>query len=627
VFNFTPNGNEGAVWGSGGGASADSLGNVYYQIGNGTFDTTLNASGFPSKGDYGNAFVKLASVVANGISTLTALDYWTMDNTTSESNSDEDLGSGGVLILPDLVDSLGHIRHLGTGAGKDANVYLFDRDNMGKFDSVDNSNLYQELASGLSGGEFASPAWFNGNLYYGASGDVIRSFKMTSARLASTPSSMTTTSYTYPGTSPSISANGISSAILWAIQNTSPAVLHAYDATDLLTELYNSNQAAGNRDQFGSGNKYISPTIANGEVFVGTPNSVAVFGLFSPVAPTVFIDAPVANANLSGVSTISGWAIENTATVGPHVISSVAVFVDGTQVGAATYGISRTDVCAAYPGRMSCPNVGWNYSLNVAAFALGTHTLKIVATDAAANSSSNSVTFTAVAQHVLPSVYLESPAAGATLSGLVSIGGWSIENTSTAGPNAIGSVAVLVDGTQLGTATYGIPRPDVCGVFPGRPSCPNVGWNYNLNVAALTAGSHTLKIVSADIAANSSFTQITFTAAPGPPFVYIESPAAGATLSGTVAIGGWSLENTSAAGPNAIGSIAVLVDGTQVGTAVYGISRPDVCGVFPGRPGCPNVGWSYNLNVAALTSGSHTLRIVSADTAGSSSFTQTTFSK
>ncbi len=177
---------------------------------------------------------------------LTPLDYWTMDNTAAESTADEDLGSGGVLILPDLTDSLGHTRHLGTGAGKDRNVYVFDRDNMGKvFDSADNSNLYQELASGLNGSEFSCPAWFNGNLYYGGSGDVIRSFRMTSARLGSTPSSTTTASYTFPGTSPSISANGTSNAILWAIENSSPAVLHAYDANDLLTEFYNSNQGIG----------------------------------------------------------------------------------------------------------------------------------------------------------------------------------------------------------------------------------------------------------------------------------------------------------------------------------------------------------------------------------------------
>ena len=279
VLNFTPNGSAGAIWGGGGGASADSLGNVYFQLGNGTFDTTLNSSGFPGKGDFGNAFVKMAPVTTGGKTVLTALDYWTMNNTTSESSTDQDLGSGGLLILPDQVDAQGNVRHLGTGLGKDKNIYVFDRDNMGKFDAANNGTLYQEVASGLGGGMYSSPAWFNGNIYYGGVGDVIRSFKMTSALLTAKPSSTTAVSYPFPGTSPSISANRTANGILWAVENVSPAVLHAYDANNLATEFYNTNQAAAGRDQFGAGNKFITPTVANGRVFVGTTNSVAVFGL------------------------------------------------------------------------------------------------------------------------------------------------------------------------------------------------------------------------------------------------------------------------------------------------------------------------------------------------------------
>ena len=78
--------------------------------------------------------------------------------------------------------------------------------------------------------------------------------------------------------SPAVSANGTSNGIVWAVENSSPAVLHAYDATDLTNELYNSNQAAGGRDKFGAGNKFITPAVADGMVFVGTPNGVAVFG-------------------------------------------------------------------------------------------------------------------------------------------------------------------------------------------------------------------------------------------------------------------------------------------------------------------------------------------------------------
>lgn len=279
VFNFAPNGSEGSIWAAGGGVSADSAGNLFIELANGTFDTALNTQGFPSKGDYGNAFIKLTRSGGQ----LVAVDYWTMHDTVMESSRDLDLGSGGLMLLPDMKDANGNTRHLATGAGKDANIYVFDRDNMGKFNANNftDSNLYQRLPGALGGSEFASPAWFNGTVYYGAVNNVIRAYKMNAARLGSQPSSTTSTAFGYPGATPAISANGTSNGILWAVENTNPAVLHAYDANNLADELYNSNQAGSGRDQFGPGNKYITPTIADGRVFVGTTNSVAVFGLTS----------------------------------------------------------------------------------------------------------------------------------------------------------------------------------------------------------------------------------------------------------------------------------------------------------------------------------------------------------
>ncbi len=316
VFNFAPNGNEAALWGAGGGIAADASGSIFVQVANGTFDTTLNGQGFPSLGDYGNAFVKLA--LSGG--QLQATDYWTMDNTVTESNADEDLGSGGLTLLPDLTDSTGHIRHLGTGAGKDGNVYVFNRDNMGKFDAVNNGTLYQELPGGLGGGEYASPAWFNGTVYYGAVGDVIRAFQVSSGLFSTSPVSTTATSFPYPGATPAISAKGTSNAILWAVENSDPAVLHAYDATNLATELYNSNQAAAGRDQFGSGNKFITPTIANGKVFVGTTNSVAAFGLISP-----------STAFPAGTVPPNYYADPNAVELGVKIRSDVAGYITGVR--------------------------------------------------------------------------------------------------------------------------------------------------------------------------------------------------------------------------------------------------------------------------------------------------------
>lgn len=272
VLNLVPNGSDGGIWMSGTAPAADVAGNIYFILGNGTFDTSLNASGFPSQGDCGNCYAKISSSAP-----LKLLDYFTPLNTVAQSAADEDFGSGGPLLLPDLTDATGMTRHLAVGSGKDANIYVLDRDNMGKF-NPNQDNIYQLISGQLTGREFAKPSYFNGSVYYGAVGDTLKAFPIASARLATTPSSQSSNSFPYPGTTPSISASGTTNGIVWAVENGNTAVLRAYDATNLGTEIYNSNQAANGRDQF-AGNKFITPMVANGRVYVGTPNSVAVFGL------------------------------------------------------------------------------------------------------------------------------------------------------------------------------------------------------------------------------------------------------------------------------------------------------------------------------------------------------------
>jgi len=278
VLNLTPNGSEGSIWMSGDGMAADSSGNLYFLDANGSFDTTLDASGFPANGDFGNAMLKVSTSGA-----LAVEDYFETYNTVTESDEDEDLGSGGEVLLPDETDAASVVRHLIVGAGKDSNIYLADRDNMGKFEAgiVTDPNIYQEVMGALAGQVFATPAFFNGVLYYGAVGDALKAFPMTDAKLATTPSSRSSTSFPYPGTTPSISANGTQDGIVWALESSmsAPGVLHAYDTANLTHELYNTGQAAGGRDSFGNGNKFITPLIVNGKVYVGTQTGVAVFGL------------------------------------------------------------------------------------------------------------------------------------------------------------------------------------------------------------------------------------------------------------------------------------------------------------------------------------------------------------
>jgi outer membrane protein assembly factor BamB len=148
---------------------------------------------------------------------------------------------------------------------------------MGKFNATGN-NIYQEIQETMRGGEFGMPAYFNGRVYFGSVGDNLKAFTVTNAMLSTAPTAQTAMTFAYPGTTPSISANGSANGIVWAAENGNIAALHAFDPANLAVELYNSNQM-GTRDQFGAGNKFITPMVANGKVYVGTTNGVAVFGL------------------------------------------------------------------------------------------------------------------------------------------------------------------------------------------------------------------------------------------------------------------------------------------------------------------------------------------------------------
>ena len=285
VLNLTPNGTNGAIWQSGAGLAADNDGYIYFLDGNGTFDTTLDSNGFPINGDYGNAMLKLSNS-----GPLAVADYFNMYNTVQLTHDDLDLGSGGALVLPDITVGNNKL-HLVVGAGKDGNIYIANRDNMGKWNPDNNNNLYQQVNAMFPFGVFSMPAYFHNTVYFGANMDRVNAYPIVNGRLATSPSSRTDHQFFYPGATPSISANGEQNGILWVVENTSssalrektikqvkPAVLWAYDALDLTKELYDSNQQ-GFRDQFGPGNKFVAPMIANGKVYVATRTGVAVFGL------------------------------------------------------------------------------------------------------------------------------------------------------------------------------------------------------------------------------------------------------------------------------------------------------------------------------------------------------------
>ncbi len=294
VFNTTPNAIsnaanpnacEGAIWMGGGGLCVDANTNLYFEVATGTFDANTG-------NNYGDSFVKLSTS-----NKLAVADYFTPFNQASLASADTDLGSGGPMLLPDTVGSTNH-PHLMVGGGKDANIFLLDRDNLGGYNSANNSQIVQEFSYGSgTSGFFSTPAYFNYHIYYQARGGVMKTFAITNGQITTTPASISATSFAGWGVTPSISANGSSGAIAWAIQTdgSSPSdaaagVLHAYNATNLALELYNSNQNAA-RDKSGGGVKYTVPMVANGKVYVGSQYTLAVYGL------TAFVATPIISPN------------------------------------------------------------------------------------------------------------------------------------------------------------------------------------------------------------------------------------------------------------------------------------------------------------------------------------------
>jgi hypothetical protein len=303
VFNTTPNGvggADGGIWAGGGAPAIDSGGDVYVSTGNGIFDELPP----PSNDDYGDSILRLHYVPGNTLNgvNLSISGYFTAYDQGTLAQEDGDLGSGGVVLFPNQTGS--GPQHLLTEVGKEGVVYLIDRDNMGQYNQNNNNQIVQSF-NGPAYGQWGVPALWQNNLYTGGQYDAVRQFSFNpSTELFNTNvASQTPEAFGYPGTSPSVSSQSGSHGVLWATDSgmygyanpnvsgvncsqvpvppacSGPAILHAYNATNLSQEYWNSSQAPNNRDQAGNAVKFIPPTIANGKVYVGTRTEVTVYGL------------------------------------------------------------------------------------------------------------------------------------------------------------------------------------------------------------------------------------------------------------------------------------------------------------------------------------------------------------
>jgi hypothetical protein len=279
VFNTTANSGLGGIWMGGGAPAADGSGNLFLATGNGQFDG--DSSSQPNN-DFGDSVLKL-----DATTNLTLTDWFTPQDQSNLEEGDTDLGSGGVTLLPDQPS--GGVTHLLVSAGKEGLIYLINRDNMGRYHSNDNNQIVQSFSAGS--GSFGTPAFWQNNLYYAGAGGALQRFEFdpTSGQFSPSPSSQSSHSFPFPGATASISSQAAANGIAWVLDAgqfgvpsplfSGPAVLYAYDATDLNTELWDSSQAAGGRDQAGDAVKFVPPTVANGKVYVSTRSEIDVYGL------------------------------------------------------------------------------------------------------------------------------------------------------------------------------------------------------------------------------------------------------------------------------------------------------------------------------------------------------------
>jgi hypothetical protein len=281
AYATTPNGGFGGIWMSGSGIASDSSSNLYFSTGNGSWDGNSN---------FGNSIVKLGPPSSGAFAKS---DYFTPFNQSSLSGGDTDVGSGGVLLLPTL--SSGSHPNLLVEGSKEGKIYVVDRNNLGHFCSTcasSDTQIVQEIPGAVTG-VFSTPAYWNGLVYFGGKGDTLKAFSFNannSGLLSTSPVAKSPETYAFPGTTPSISANGNTNGIVWTLltagsASNTPAILRAHNASDVTQSLYNSAQAANNRDRLAGAAKFAVPTVANGKVYVGTNGQVSAFGLLS-TAPT-----------------------------------------------------------------------------------------------------------------------------------------------------------------------------------------------------------------------------------------------------------------------------------------------------------------------------------------------------
>ena len=487
VYNNTPNGSQASFWTGGAAPAADANGNIYLVAGNGTFD---RASGGV---DLGESFSKLA--ITGGLlpAGLSVVDYFTPFNFVSLNDGDVDVGSSGVALVGDEAGSSAH-PHLMVGIGKEGRIYVLDRDNMGKWQAGSDSQIVGSLANAVVG-SFGKPAYFNKTAYFCGSGDNLKAFTLANATLGAAPSSQSATQFAYAGCVPTISAKGTANAIVWAID--SAGLLRAYDATNLANELWDSNQNQA-RDAMGAPVRFSAPMVVNGKVYVGTQNSLAVYGLLSSISVR---NAASGQANIAAPGSIvsifgSGLAQSTVEASG---------FPLRTTLGGATVTINNAAVPIYYASSEQI-------NIQVAYDAAAAATVAVI--------SGASTTF--VIQPTAPGIFLINGTQAAALNQDGTVNGptepafvgsvlqvyatglGAVDNPVATGAAAPASPLSQTSATVEASIGGQTARVQFAGLAPGFAGL----YQVNIVVPQLTTGAYTLQIVAGGVPSNTATVNI-----------------------------------------------------------------------------------------------------------------------
>ena len=359
VFNTSPNDSHNGIWMSGSGPAADSAGNIYFATGNGSWNGTT---------DFGDSIVKLGPPAGGQ---FPVLDYFTPYNQGTLDANDTDVASGGLVLLPPLPSG----QQLLAQQDKQGTVYLLNTNNLGKYCvnltpacTASDPQIVQEII-GATGGVWGSPAYWNGNLYWGGSNEPLRAYSFNaggSGLISTSPTSQSALIFSYPGSSPSVSANGTTNGIVWA-QGSS--TLYAYDATNLKNQLYTSNQAANNRDAAGATVKFVPVVIDNGKVYLGTQSALVAYGLLAgtlPVAASPTLSPPPGSYTSAQSVTLTDTtpgAVMYYTTNGTTPTANSAQYSPGTPISISS--TTTVEAIAIASGYQSSPVTNGAYTINI----------------------------------------------------------------------------------------------------------------------------------------------------------------------------------------------------------------------------------------------------------------------